>query len=101
MESGLKNAYTLLGSLSGLCLVYIVDERWMHFPTKAVWWAQIIKVAVGLGVVLAVKSGLKSPLEAVFGYLVGRAVRYFLIVIVAGILWPLTFSWFSKLGNKE
>lgn len=101
MESGLKNAYTLLGSLSGLCLVYIVDERWMHFPTKAVWWAQIIKVAVGLGAVLAVKSGLKSPLEAVFGYLVGRAVRYFLIVIVAGILWPLTFSWFSKLGNKE
>lgn len=101
MESGLKNAYTLLGSLSGLCLVYIVDERWMHFPTKAVWWVQIIKVAVGLGVVLAVKSGLKSPLEAVFGYLFGRAVRYFLIVIVAGILWPLTFSWFSKLGNKE
>lgn len=101
MESGLKNAYTLLGSLSGLCLVYIVDENWMHFPTKAIWWAQIIKVAVGLGVVLAVKSGLKSPLEAVFGYLVGRAVRYFLIVIVAGILWPLTFSWFSKLGNKE
>lgn len=101
MESGLKNAYTLLGSLSGLCLVYIVDENWMHFPTKAVWWAQIIKVAVGLGAVLAVKSGLKSPLEAVFGYLVGRAVRYFLIVIVAGILWPLTFSWFSKLGNKE
>lgn len=101
MESGLKNAYTLLGSLSGLCLVYIVDERWIHFPTKAVWWAQIIKVAVGLGVVLAVKSGLKSPLEAVFGYLIGRAVRYFLIVIVAGILWPLTFSWFSKLGNKE
>lgn len=101
MESGLKNAYTLLGSLSGLCLVYIVDERWMHFPTKAVWWAQIIKVAVGLGAVLAVKNGLKAPLEAVFGYLVGRAVRYFLIVIVAGILWPLTFSWFSKLGNKE
>lgn len=101
MESGLKNAYTLLGSLSGLCLVYIVDENWMHFPTKAVWWAQIIKVAVGLGAVLAVKSGLKSPLDAVFGYLVGRAVRYFLIVIVAGILWPLTFSWFSKLGNKE
>lgn len=101
MESGLKNAYTLLGSLSGLCLVYIVDENWMHFPTKAVWWAQIIKVAVGLGAVLAVKNGLKAPLEAVFGYLVGRAVRYFLIVIVAGILWPLTFSWFSKLGNKE
>lgn len=101
MESGLKNAYTLLGSIAGLCLVYIVDEKWMHFPTRAVWWAQIIKVAVGLGVVLAVKSGLSSPLEAVFGYYIGRAIRYFLIVIVAGILWPLSFPWFSKLGSKE
>lgn len=101
MASGLKNAYTLLGSLLGLTVVYIVDEKWLHFPTKAVWWAQIIKVVVGLVLVLIVKSGLKTPLEAVFGELIGRAVRYFLIVIVAGVAWPLTFKWFAKLGNKE
>ena len=101
MASGLKNAYTLIGSLLGLVAVYIVDEKWLHFPTKAVWWAQIIKVVVGLGLVLAVKSGMKAPLEAVFGELVGRAVRYFMIVVVAGIVWPLTFKWFAKLGNKE
>ena len=101
MASGLKNAYTLLGSLLGLTVAYIVDEKWLHFPTKAVWWAQIFKVAIGLGLVLAVKSGLKTPLEAAFGALAGRAVRYFLIVVVAGILWPLTFKWFAKLGNKE
>ena len=41
MESGLKNAYTLLGSLLGLVVVYILDNQWLHFPTKAVWWAQI------------------------------------------------------------
>ena len=101
MASGLKNAYTLIGSLLGLVAVYIVDEKWLHFPTKAVWWAQIIKVVVGLGLVLAVKSGMKAPLEAVFGELAGRAVRYFMIVVVAGIVWPLTFKWFAKLGNKE
>lgn len=101
MTSGLKNAYTLLGSLLGLVTVYIVDEKWLHFPTKAVWWVQIIKVAIGLALVLAVKSGLKSPLEAIFGVMTGRAVRYFLIVIVAGIVWPLTFKWFARLGNKE
>ena len=56
---------------------------------------------VGLGVVLLVKEGLRSPLEAIFaGHLAARAVRYFLIVVVAGILWPLTFSWFGKLGRK-
>ena len=101
MESGLKNAYTLVGSVLGLVAVYIVDEKWLHFPTKAIWWAQILKVVIGLGLVLAVKSGLKVPLEAVFGVLTGRAVRYFLIVIIAGIVWPLTFGWFSKAGNKE
>ena len=101
MVSGLKNAYTLLGSLLGLVAVYTVDEKWLHFPTKAVWWAQIIKVVAGLGLVLAVKSGMKAPLEAVFGELPGRGVRYFLIVVVAGMVWPLTFKWFAKLGNKE
>jgi len=101
MESGLKNAYTLLGSILGLVAVYVVDEKWLHFPTKAVWWAQVLKVAIGLGLVLAVKSGLKTPLEGLFGTLTGRALRYFLIVIVAGVIWPLTFRWFSKLGEKE
>lgn len=101
MASGIKNAYTLIGALVAFLIVYMVDEKWMHFPVKAIWWAQIIKVAAGLGLVLAVKSGLKTPLEALFGESVGRAARYFLIVIVAGVLWPLTFKWFAKLGSKE
>ena len=101
MESGLKNAYTLLGSILGMVTVYIVDSKWLKFPTSAVWWAQIIKVAIGLAIVLAVKSGLKAPLEAVFGVLAGRAVRYYLIVIVAGVIWPLSFKWFAKLGVRE
>ena len=101
MESGLKNAYTLLGALVGMLLVYVVDEKWIHFQTKAVWWAQILKVLCGLGIVLAVKSGMKTPLELLFGVLPGRAVRYFLIVLVAGAVWPLTFRFFAKLGSKE
>ena len=101
MASGVKNAYTLLGALLGFLIVYVVDEKWLHFPVKAVWWAQILKIAIGLGLVLAVKSGLKTPLNALFGESVGRAVRYFLLVIMAGTVWPLSFSWFSKLGAKE
>ena len=100
MESGLKNAYTLLGSILGMVTVYFADEKWLKFPTQAVWWAQVIKVAIGLTIVLAVKSGLKTPLEYVFGVLPARAVRYYLIVIVAGVIWPLTFKWFAKLGNR-
>lgn len=99
-ESGLKNAYTLFGALIGLLVAYILDERWLHFPVKAVWWAQILKVAIGLVLVLIVKSGLKTPLNQLFGESIGRAVRYFLIVVVAGIIWPVSFRWFTKLGKK-
>lgn len=98
---GMENAYTLLGALAGLVIVYIVDEKWLHFSVKAVWWAQILKVIIGLGLVLAVKAGMKGMLNGIFGELVGRSVRYGLIVIVAGILWPLSFRWFGKLGKKE
>ncbi len=101
LASGVKNAYTLLGALLGLIIVYIVDKKWLHFPVKAVWWAQIIKVAVGLLLVLAVKSGLSNPLAWLFGASAGRAVRYFLIVLLAGILWPLSFKWFAGLGSRE
>lgn len=98
---GLENAYTLLGALAGLVIVYIVDEKWLHFSVKAIWWAQILKVIIGLGLVLAVKAGMKGMLNGLFGELVGRSVRYGLIVIVAGILWPLSFRLFAKLGKKE
>lgn len=101
LYSGRKNAYTLLGALLGFLIVYIVDEKWMHFPVKAVWWAQILKVVIGLVLVLAVKEGLSSPLKAFLGEFPGRAVRYFLIVIVAGVVWPLAFPWLSSLGQKD
>lgn len=100
-QSGIKNAYTLLGALLGLLAVYITDEKWLKFTTKAVWWAQILKVVIGLALVLIVKSGTKELLNMLLGESVGRAVRYFLIVIVAGILWPMSFKRFSKLGTKE
>lgn len=101
LESGVKNAYTLLGALSGILVVYIVDKLWLRFSTEGVWWVQILKVLGGLALVLAVKSGLKTPLNMIFGESFGRTARYFLIVIVAGCLWPMTFKWFAGLGRKK
>lgn len=101
LQSGLKNAYTMVGSLAGVGLVYFIEKKYIGFTTKAVWWAQILKVVLGFGLVLAVKEGLRTPLELLFGDpLAARLVRYFLIVTVAGIIWPITFRWFSGLGRK-
>ena len=84
-----------------MLMVYALDEKRLHFPTKAIWWAQILKTVLGLVIVLAVKSGLKVPLNALLGEQLGRAARYLILVLAAGALWPLTFRWFSKLGNRE
>lgn len=100
--SGVKNAYKILGCILGLWLAYEVDEKHTHFETKAVWWAQIIKLAVGLGILLGIKSGVKPVLNSIFnGNYVADGIRYFLIVVFAGVLWPMTFRWFSKLGKGE
>ena len=101
LASGQKNAWQMLALAIGLCIIYPLDRHCIKFETKAVWWAQILKLAIGVGLVLAVRVGLKTPLNALFGVNVGAAVRYFLIVVVAGILWPLTFKFWAKLGQKK
>lgn len=99
--SGLKNAYMILFCAIGLMLTFFIDTKYVHFPTQAVWWAQIIKVVVGLAILLALKSVLKAPLLALFGgHSVAHGVRYFIVILFAGIVWPMTFNFFAKLGKK-
>ena len=100
LESGLKNAYTMIGCMTGVAIVYAGEKKYVNFSTAAVWWAQILKAVLGFGLVLAVKEGLRAPLEALLGDpLPARAVRYFLIVVTAGLIWPLSFRFFAKLGR--
>ena len=102
LQSGMKNAYTMVGSVAGVGFVYLMEKKYVDFSTEAVWWAQILKAVLGFGLVLAVKEGLRSPLEALFGDPYGaRLVRYFLIVLVAGLLWPMSFRFFSGLGRQK
>jgi ATP sulfurylase len=85
----------------GLVIVWFVDTGYIHFETKAPWYAQIIKAVVGFGIVMLIKEGLKSPLEGLFNNeYVARIIRYFLIVVFAGAIWPITFKWFSKMRIK-
>ena len=102
LESGLKNAFTMVGSVGGVGFVYLMEKEYVNFDTRAVWWAQILKAVLGFGLVLAVKEGLRAPLEALFGDpYSARMVRYFLIVLVAGLLWPMSFRYFTRLGGKK
>ena len=97
------NAYKFLGCALGMWVIYEVDNRFIRFETAtAKWWAQIPKLLIGLALVPGVKAGLK-PLLNLFleGYGIAHAIRYFMTVLVAGCLWPLTFKWFARLGAKK
>lgn len=101
LESGAKNAYTMLGSILGLWVTYEVDSRYTNFRTDAVWWAQILKLVLGLAILLGIKAGVKTPLLALTGgHHAADAIRYFLMVAFAGCVWPLSFKFWGKLGQK-
>jgi len=96
LASAVKNAYTMTGAVSGVMVVSYLDSKWINFPTKAPLWGQFIKLAVGFALTVAVKSLLKAPLLALCGgHNVGNLIRYFLMVMVAGGLWPLSFRFFA------
>lgn len=92
-----ENAWKLLAAVVGIALIYPIERKWIRFETRAVWWAQLLKMAGGLVIVVLIKSLLKTPLNDLLGANVGGFVRYLLMVTSAGLLWPLTFGWFSRL----
>ncbi|MBQ2719574.1 MAG: phosphatase PAP2 family protein [Clostridia bacterium] len=100
-ESGVKNAYKILGCVLGLFLAYEVDERWLHFRTEGVLWVQILKLLIGLIPLLAIKEGLRAPLDLLFcDHVIADGIRYFLLTGFAGAVWPMTFPWFCRLPQK-
>lgn len=99
---GQKAAWTLFGTCAGLWLALWVDARHTHFETRAVWWAQLLKLIAGLALVMAVRVGLKPVLAALFGgALFPHGIRYFVMAVTGGVLWPMTFRLWARLGQKE
>ena len=100
--SALSNGWKFVGATRGLLVTNILDRRYIRFETEAVWWAQLIKLVVGFGLLLAIRSGLKAPLIALCGGAaeIAGGIRYLLIVLFAGCVWPLTFWGFSRLGRR-
>lgn len=92
-----KNAWSLLGVTLGLAVSWALDERYLHFSTKAPLWGQAVKLVLGIALLLGILEGTK-PL---FSLLSGDAqwahlVRYLLATLFAGTVWPLTFRLYGR-----
>ena len=97
LASAVKNSYTMVGSVAGMLVVYAFDSSVLKFSTRAPWWGQLIKVVGGLALALAVKSLLKAPLLALCGgHDIANGLRYFVMVMAAGCIWPMTFRVYDR-----
>lgn len=102
LESAVKNAYKLFGAILGIVVVYYFDSKYIDFKTDAPLIGQVLKVVLGLVVIMAIKEGLK-PIFSSLGIehpIIVQSFRYFMLVVAAGNLWPLTFKYFSRIGKK-
>ena len=98
---GVKNAWTLVGTTAGVFVAWLIDRKWVHYDTKAVWWAQALKLLLGVALVLGIRLGLKPLFAVIFGgHVAADGLRYFIMCAVAGGLWPMTFKGFAGLGKK-
>ncbi len=101
LESATKNAYKMLGCTLGILIAFEVDNKFIDFDTSGSFLVQVLKFVIGVIPLLIIKSGLKTPLYTLFGgSFLADGVRYLLIVIFAGCIWPLTFKYFKKLDKK-
>lgn len=86
-------AVRVIGTLAGMSIGFILEEQYLLFDPKSVWWYQLLKVVVGVAVVFAIKIVVKMLLPDMP---VSHLVRYFIIGlwITAGV--PLFFR-----GRKQ
>lgn len=102
IADGRKNGYSMLGSLLGFVVGYTIDRKYIRFEEKAPLWMQLGKVAVGMGLLLGIKEGLKACFAAVgFTWVGTNALRYFAVVLFASAVWPWAFSAFQRLTERK
>ena len=87
-----------MGATVGLLAAWWLDLKFIHFDTRAVWYVQIIKLVGGLVLIVAIRAALKA---ALLGAGPGGAVRYAVMVLFAGAVWPMTFAPLRRLLEKR
>lgn len=100
-----KNAFVLAGTAIGFAAAWMIDQKWGHFETKAVWWMQLIKLVLGVAIVFAVRTVLKAAFGGDDAAPVFHGIRYCIMTIVAIGIYPFLFKplvrWSDKITGKS
>ena len=101
LYSGLINAYKIAGVAVGFVIAFELDQRVIRFETSAVWWAQMLKLVIGLALTFGAKELGGLLFDQIPYAPIGKALEYLVMVLFAACVWPLTFRWFARLGRKD
>ena len=91
-----KDLCNLAGMSVALLFGSMVERRYVRFETKAAWWAQILKVVIGLALMLGLKEGLKPLLALISSSPAMSGIRYGIMAFVAVAIYPMAFRLFAK-----
>lgn len=86
-----------LGAMLGFLVGLVLEERYVRFSPRAVWWKQALKLAIGLAIALGLRLGLKPLLG-------DAAMMTMLRYAVIGLWMALGAPWvfvIAKLAGHE
>ena len=80
--------YKAVGTLTALWVGYIIENKYINYETKAVWWKQIIKLIIGFLGLILIKVYLKKllPISIYSDFL-----RYALMGIWMTLICPIIY----------
>ena len=92
----------------GFAIGWYTERTYIKFDTKTdKFWKQIVKLAIGVGVALGLKSGIKAVFTGIFGLVVDTPefipvdiVRYLLMVVWVLVLFPIIIKKFFQKKEK-
>ena len=98
LADGRKAAFIMLAVIVAVVSGSVLDVRVLHTDRKGSFLTQAVKVVLGLGILLAIRTLLKTPLNAIVGIsYVADGIRYLIIALFATCVWPLTFPLIKRI----
>ena len=100
---------SVIGATLALVIAFEADERWLHYETRAVWLAQLLKIAGGSLIVLGIQLGVQKLLGYDSSALtLDNVTRMGMVACLANLLaitagaavWPMTFKKFAAIGKQ-
>lgn len=92
----------MVGASLGFAIGCILEHKFVNFdPRSCKLWQQAVKLIVGIGVTLGLKSGLKPVFALIDSEsLVFDALRYGVLILWVVVLWPAIFTKIFKASKK-